>query len=60
MSSQRAMRRLKPDPVPEEHIRKMIWAATRAPNGGNVQPWRFLVIRDPEKKRGLQQRGKAT
>jgi nitroreductase len=54
MGSQRAMRRLKPDPVPDEHIRKIIWAATRAPNGGNVQPWRFLVIQDPEKKRGLQ------
>jgi nitroreductase len=55
MSSQRAMRRLKPDPVPEEHIRKLIWAATQAPNGGNVQPYRFLVVRDPAKKRGLQE-----
>ena len=52
--TQRAMRRLKPDPVPEEHIRKIIWAATRAPNGGNVQPWRFLVVQDAEKKRELQ------
>jgi nitroreductase len=50
----RAMRRLKPDPVPEEYIRKIIWAATKAPNGGNVQPWRFLAISDPGKKRGLQ------
>ncbi len=54
MRTQRAMRRLKPDPVPEEYLRKLVWAATRAPNGGNVQPWRFLVIQDPEKKRGLQ------
>jgi nitroreductase len=54
MRTQRAMRRLKPDPVPEEHIRKIIWAATRAPNGGNVQPWRFMVVQDPVKKRGLQ------
>ena len=54
MGTQRAMRRLKPDPVPDEYIKKMLWAATRAPNGGNVQPWRFLVIQDPEKKRGLQ------
>ena len=54
MGSQRAMRRLKPDPVPPECIDKMIWAATRAPNGGNVQPWRFLVIQDAEKKKGLQ------
>ncbi len=54
MRTQRAMRRLKPDPVPDELIRKLVWAATRAPNGGNVQPWRFLVIKDAEKKRGLQ------
>ena len=40
--SQRAMRRLKPDPVPEEVIKKVIWAATRAPSGGNRQGWRFL------------------
>lgn len=55
VGTQRAMRRLKPDPVPEELIKKIIWAATRAPNGGNVQPWRFLVVTDPEKKRALQQ-----
>jgi nitroreductase len=54
MSSQRAMRRLKTDPVPDEYIEKLIWAATQAPNGGNVQPWRFLVIRDPGKKKALQ------
>jgi nitroreductase len=55
IGTQRAMRRLKPDPVPEEHIRKILWAATRAPNGGNVQPWRFLVVRDAAKKKGLQE-----
>jgi nitroreductase len=55
MRTQKAMRRLKPDPVPEELIRKIIWAATRAPNGGNVQPWRFLVVADPEKKKRLQE-----
>ena len=55
IGTQRAMRRLKPDPVPEEHLRAMIWAATRAPNGGNVQPWRFLVITDPAIKQGLQE-----
>lgn len=52
--SQRAMRRLKPDPVPEELIKKVIWAATRAPSGGNRQGWRFLVVTEPEKKKALQ------
>ena len=55
MGTQRAMRRLKPDPVPRELVKKILWAATRAPNGGNVQPWRFMVIVDAAKKRALQQ-----
>lgn len=53
--TQRAMRRLKPDPVPEEYIKKILWAATRAPSGGNRQNWRWLVITDPEKKKPIQQ-----
>jgi nitroreductase len=55
MGTQRAMRRLKPDAVPKEYIKKILWAATRAPNGGNVQPWRFMVVVDPEKKKRLQE-----
>lgn len=45
--STRSMRRLKPDPVPPALIRKMLEAGTAAPSGGNMQSWRFLVIRDP-------------
>ncbi len=48
--SQRAMRRLKTDPVPDELIWKLLEAAIRAPSGGNRQPWNFLVIRDHETK----------
>jgi nitroreductase len=43
----RSMRRLKPDPLPNELIRKIIEAGVCAPSGGNMQRWRFLVIRDP-------------
>jgi nitroreductase len=46
----RSMRRLKPDPVPNELIRKILEAGVRAPSGGNMQRWRFLVIRDPKVK----------
>ena len=42
----RSMRRLKPDPVPNEPIRKILEAGVCAPSGGNMQRWRFLVIRD--------------
>jgi len=38
--------RYKPDPVPREAIDKMLDAATKAPNGGNTQPWEFIVITD--------------
>lgn len=46
MSEMRAMRRLKPDPVPRELIREVIEYATHAPTGGNAQGWRFVVVTD--------------
>ena len=46
ISTCRAMRYLKPDPVPEEAIRKVLFAATRASNPGNSQGWDFVVLRD--------------
>lgn len=44
MFTMRAMRRLKPDPVPPEMIQKILAAATQAPNGQNTQRWAFLVV----------------
>ena len=38
----RAMRRLKPDPIPDDVLRQILEAAIRAPSGGNRQPWFFL------------------
>jgi nitroreductase len=46
--TQRAIRRLKPDPIPEEDLRDILQAAIRAPSGGNVQPWHFVVLQDRE------------
>ena len=43
----RAMRRLKPDPVPLETVRKVLQAGVQAPSGQNTQPWAFLVISEP-------------
>jgi nitroreductase len=48
IDSQRALRYIKPDPVPDELIRRVLEAAIKAPSGGNSQPWEFLVIRDPQ------------
>lgn len=54
----RAMRRLKPDPVPDELIRKIIAAGLCAPSGGDVQHWRFIVVKDAEIKKQIQLRYK--
>jgi nitroreductase len=46
--SLRAIRRVKPDPIPEADLRDILDAARQAPNGGNAQPWHFLVIQDEQ------------
>jgi nitroreductase len=50
----RAMRRLKPDPVPDALIQQILQAAIAAPSGGNRQQWRFLIVQDPAIKRRVQ------
>jgi nitroreductase len=54
IGSTRSMRRLKPDPVPDELIRKILQAGAAAANGGNTQKWRFLVVKDPAIKKAVQ------
>ena len=46
VTTTRAIRRYRPDPVPEADLARMLFAATRAPSGSNRQPFRFLVLRD--------------
>ena len=50
----RAMRRLKPEPVPDDLVRKILEAGVAAANGGNYQRWRFLVIKDTAVKKAVQ------
>jgi nitroreductase len=42
----RAMRRVRPDPIPDEVQQRILDAAIRAPSGGNTQNWRFLLVDD--------------
>jgi nitroreductase len=49
--TQRAIRRVHPTPIPEQTLRDILEAATRAPSGGNTQPWHFLVVTDPDLRR---------
>ena len=55
----RAIRRLLPDPVPPALIRKVCEAATFAPSGGNRQPWKFVAVTEPERKRWVAERYRA-
>ena len=56
----RAIRRLRPDPVPRELIRKVCEAGTFAPSGGNRQPWVFVAVDDAEKRRWIADRYRPT
>ncbi len=47
MSTLRAVRRLKPDPIPDDVLERILQAAAWAPSGGNVQPWRIVAVREP-------------
>ncbi len=49
----RAMRRVRPDPIPLDVQARILDAAIRAPTGGNTQAWRFLLVDDPDVKARL-------
>jgi nitroreductase len=52
----RAIRRLRPDPVPRELIRKVCEAGTFAPSGGNRQPWIFIAVTEPARRAWVAER----
>lgn len=54
MFTMRAMRRLKPDPVPDNLIERILRAGQTAPNAGNTQAWGVLVVKDPSVKEKVQ------
>ena len=51
--NQRAHRALLPDPVPEALIEKILVAGTHAPSAKNCQPWRFVVVQDPNVRKKI-------
>ncbi|MYE80882.1 MAG: nitroreductase family protein [Gammaproteobacteria bacterium] len=53
--SARALRRFRPDPIPEDVLFQIMDAAIRAPSGQNAQDWRFILVRDPEHKARMQE-----
>lgn len=50
IEQRRSIRKFKPDAIPQEILLELIDAARLAPSGGNVQPWRFKIVTDPETK----------
>ena len=53
METQRAVRRLLPDPVDDDTVLRVLELATKAPTGSNLQSWEFVVVRDPDVKHQL-------
>ena len=51
--TQRAIRRWRDEPVPDALIWKVIEAGTKAPSGSNLQPWRFVVVRDADTREAI-------
>ena len=48
--NRRSVRRLKPDPVPDDFVTKILEAGRWGMSGGNGQPWEFIVVKSQEKK----------
>jgi nitroreductase len=50
----RATAHFKPDPIPDEYLEAILRFAGQAPSGYNLQPWRFIIVREEENRRRLQ------
>jgi nicotinate-nucleotide--dimethylbenzimidazole phosphoribosyltransferase len=48
VQARRDVRRFRPDPIPAEVLDQVLGAAHSAPSVGHSQPWRFIVVRDPD------------
>ena len=59
MARRRSLRDISDEPVPFDLIETAIRAAGTAPSGANVQPWRFVVVTDPERRRALRDAAEA-
>jgi len=46
IKERRTVRKFKPNPIPDQHIKKILDAARYAPTSGNAQPWKFVVVKD--------------
>ncbi|HHY97450.1 MAG TPA: nitroreductase [Firmicutes bacterium] len=49
--ARRSVRRFRPEDISDEDLAKIIEAGRMAPSAANRQPWRFVIVRDPEKRK---------
>ncbi len=54
IAERRDIRRFRPDPIPEQLIRRLLEAAHQAPSVGLMQPWRFVLVRSEQTKAAMQ------
>jgi nitroreductase len=54
IKNRRSVRNFKSDPIPEEHLLKIVDAARMAPCAGNEQPWKFIIVQDKELIKALK------
>lgn len=59
MDARRSVRAFSPDPVPREAIELAIRTASTAPSGAHRQPWRFVVVDDPQLKAEIREAAEA-
>ncbi len=59
MASRRSVRDFAPDPVPDVLVQQAVLAASRAPSGANVQPWRFVHVTDPAVRQRVREAAEA-
>jgi len=51
--TRRSIRKFRPKPIPDEKLEMILEAGRLAPSAGNRQPWRFVVVKDTERKRAV-------
>lgn len=54
MATRRSIREFNPDPVPVDLVEQAVLAASRAPSGANLQPWRFVHVTDPDARQRVR------
>lgn len=53
ITKRKSVRKYKSDPIPDDVLNKILEAGRIAPSAKNIQPWRFIVIRDKETKKRI-------